>query len=398
MSGLNVVFFFFNDDYSNWPQRHKIDPFVDNNPGVTVTGVTFPVNLLTLFSNPARFVKFLLRPRRKIQEGIYSFTPFGLLPVTVINKNRILINIHKWLYKIQIDNFLDSIKASQNRITWIYYLWAAPVFSDIVEDSKLLVYQCDDEYTMEGAEILKEMKEIEDDLLKKADVVVAVSNKIYDARKQKNKNCYLVPNAIDFDFFNKAASADTPLNEEMKDIPHPIAGYLGVIRSWVDFELLGFLADSLPKVSFVFVGPVEADVKKKADALWSRPNVRFLGNKDREVLPGILKGFDACLIPFSLNEFNLSTNPWKFWEYLATGKPILSLKIPDFEVYGDIVALYTTKEEALDKLRVILEKVDDDKVKRRMQLAKSNDVVARSKKWYDIVTKRLYDKNRDSGK
>ena len=270
--------------------------------------------------------------------------------------------------------------------------------SDIVEDSKLLVYQCDDEYTMEGAEILKEMKEIEDDLLKKADVVVAVSNKIYDARKQKNKNCYLVPNAIDFDFFNKAASADTPLNEEMKDIPHPIAGYLGVIRSWVDFELLGFLADSLPKVSFVFVGPVEADVKKKADALGSRPNVRFLGNKDREVLPGILKGFDACLIPFSLNEFNLSTNPWKFWEYLATGKPILSLKIPDFEVYGDIVALYTTKEEALDKLRVILEKVDDDKVKRRMQLAKSNDVVARSKKWYDIVTKRLDDKNRNVGK
>ena len=251
---------------------------------------------------------------------------------------------------------------------------------------------------MEGAEILKEMKEIEDDLLKKADVVVAVSNKIYDARKQKNKNCYLVPNAIDFDFFNKAASADTPLNEEMKDIPHPIAGYLGVIRSWVDFELLGFLADSLPKVSFVFVGPVEADVKKKADALGSRPNVRFLGNKDREVLPGILKGFDACLIPFSLNEFNLSTNPWKFWEYLATGKPILSLKIPDFEVYGDIVALYTTKEEALDKLRVILEKVDDDKVKRRMQLAKSNDVVARSKKWYDIVTKRLDDKNRNVGK
>ena len=59
MSELNVVFFFFNDDYLNWPQRHKIDPFVDNNPGVTVTGVTFPVNLLTLFSNPARFVKFL---------------------------------------------------------------------------------------------------------------------------------------------------------------------------------------------------------------------------------------------------------------------------------------------------------------------------------------------------
>ena len=398
MSGLNVVFFFFNDDYSNWPQRHKIDPFVDNNPGVTVTGVTFPVNFMTLFSNPARFVKFLLKPRRKIREGVYSFTPFGLLPVTVINKNRILINIHKWLYKIQIDNFLDSIKASQNRITWIYYLWAAPVFSDIVKDSKLLVYQCDDEYTMEGDKVLKEMKEIEDDLLKKADVVVAVSNKICDARKERNKYCCVVPNAIDFDLFSKAASADTPLNEEMKSIQHPIAGYLGVIRSWVDFELLRFLADSLPKVSFVFVGPIEADVKEETDSLKKRPNVYFLGNKDREVLPGILKGFDACLIPFSLNEFNLSTNPWKFWEYLATGKPILSLKISDFEPYGDFVALYTTKEEALDKLRVILEKVDDNQVKRRMQLAKANDVVARSKKWYDIVTKRLYDKNRDSGK
>ena len=244
--------------------------------------------------------------------------------------------------------------------------------------------------------VLKGMEEIENNLLKKADVVFVLSKKIYAARNGKNKHCYLIPNGVDFDFFSRSASADTALNEELKNIPRPIAGYLGNIRSWLDFELLEFLADNLPTMSFVFVGPIEQDVRREVSYLKKRPNVYFLGMKDREVLPGILKGFDICLIPFKFNEFNLSTNPLKFWEYLATGKPILSLNIPDFKPYEDIVALYTTKEEALDKMRFLLNKDDEHLRKRRMGLAKDNDITVKSRKWYEILKERLYDNERDA--
>lgn len=396
MNELNIVYFFFNDDFYRWPVRTIIEPFVKSFRNITIIGVTFPISLLTIFYNPKRFIKFLFKPKKKIMENIYSFTPFGFLPVRLINKNRILTIIHKWLFGSQINKFLNDIKAYENRITWIYTLDAFPVFSDVVKDSRLMVYDCEDENTMNGNAVLRDMKETEDSFLKKADVVFVVSKKIYATRKWKNRNCYLIPNGVDFDFFSGAASVDTPLNEGIKNIPRPIAGYLGNVRDWLDFELLEFLADNLPTISFVFVGPIEQDVRREIASLKKRPNVYFLGRKDREALPGILKGFDICLIPFKYNEFNLATNPLKFWEYLATGKPILSLKIPDFEPYEDILALYTTKEEALDKMRLLLEKDDEHLKKRRMELAKNNDIIVKSKEWYDILKKHLYGKERDA--
>ena len=91
MNKLNVVYFFFEDDFFKWPMRTVIEPFVKANRGVTVFGVTFPVSLFTIFYNPKRFINFLFNRKKKILEDVYSFTPFGFLPVRLINKNSTLI-------------------------------------------------------------------------------------------------------------------------------------------------------------------------------------------------------------------------------------------------------------------------------------------------------------------
>lgn len=111
------------------------------------------------------------------------------------------------------------------------------------------------------------------------------------------------------------------------------------------------------------------------------------------MLPGILKGFDICMIPFKYNKFNLATNPLKFWEYLAAGKPILSLRLPDIEPYEDILYLYTNKEGALKKLQVALNDNDPSSKRRRMEIAKNNDISLKSKTYYEVLTKYLRDKD-----
>ncbi len=393
MNELNIVYFFFADDFYKWVLRSKLESFVETSPVVTITGITFPVSFLTLFYNPKRFMKFLFNSKKKIRKGIYSFTPFSFLPIGLVNKCHLFIKIHKWLLGFQINNFLKEIKASENRITWINYFLAFPVFSDLVKDSRLLVYQCEDEDTVKEDTILKDRVRMEDDLIEKADVIFSLSKNIYETREGKNKDHYLIPNGVDFNFFSKAASEDTPLNEDLRDIPHPIVGYLGNFRSWLDFELLELLADRFRAASFVFVGPIEREVRVEMNSLKRRSNVYFIERKDREALPGVLKAFDVCLIPFKYNRFNLATNPLKFWEYLATGKPILSIKIPDFEAYADIISLYRTKEEAVDKLRMLLQEKDYTLRERRMKLAKSNDLSLRSSQYYEALIRHLNIKN-----
>lgn len=386
---INVIFLFFEDDFYKWPLRNKLESFVKTNSDVTIVGVTFPVSILTLFSKPRRFIKFLFNPNKKIQQGIYSITPFTIFPLRLINKNRILIEIHKWILDGQINNFLNHVKAMENRLTWIYHLAAFPVFFDIVKQSRLLIYQCEDDNIMKENTVCEDMKEMEDDLLSKANIVFAASSNVYYSRREKNKNCFLIPNAVDFKFFSKADSPDIPSCPELKDIPKPIVGYLGIVRSWLDFELIEFLADKLPNASFIFVGPIADDVRDNVAALKARPNVYFIKRKDREELLPVLKAFDVCAIPFKYNKFNLATNPLKFWEYLATGRPILTLRIPDFEIYEKLLYMYVNKEEALEKMLAALQENDPGLKERRMEIAKKNDLSLRSSRYHEIIMRYL---------
>lgn len=386
---LNIIFFFFEDDYFKWPLKDKLNSLVDSTGDVRIIGVVYPISPLTLFSNPVRFIKYAFRSSGTIRDGISFFAPFGFLPVRFINKHRFLIKVHRHIFKLQLSGYLKRIDATSSRVIWIYSLEAFPSFGDSVQDNKLLVYDCEDDNSIKEDTVIEEAKAMEDQLLDSADVVLTVSQNVCDTRKEKNSDCFAVQNGVDYDFFSKADHHDTKIDKDLINIKRPIVGYLGNIRAWLDFEMLELFADNFKEVSFVFVGPVAGDVAGNVSSLKKRPNVYFINRKDRIMLPGILKGFDICMIPFKYNKFNLATNPLKFWEYLATGKPILSLRIPDIEPYEDILYLYMNKEEAVEKLRVALSNNDPDSKRRRMEIARENDLSARSKAYHEILMRYL---------
>jgi UDP-galactopyranose mutase len=109
-------------------------------------------------------------------------------------------------------------------------------------------------------------------------------------------------------------------------IPHPRAGYYGVIDERMDLELLAQLADLLPELQIVMIGPTA----KIAQAdLPHRPNIHWLGAKTYDALPGYLAGWDVALLPFAHNDSTRFISPTKIPEYLAAGKPVVSTAIRD---------------------------------------------------------------------
>jgi glycosyltransferase involved in cell wall biosynthesis len=71
--------------------------------------------------------------------------------------------------------------------------------------------------------------------------------------------------------------------------------------------------------------------------LSAEPNVHLLGHRPYESLPGYVKGFDVSVIPYKQNEYTANVFPIKFFELLASGKPVVISALPALaDYYGQV--------------------------------------------------------------
>jgi glycosyltransferase involved in cell wall biosynthesis len=111
----------------------------------------------------------------------------------------------------------------------------------------------------------------------------------------------------------------------------PVLGFFGLIHEWIDLELIAALARRRPDWTVVLIGKASVDV----GALRELPNVKLLGRRPYESLPGYCKGFTVGLIPFAVNELTRNVNPIKLREYLSAGLPVVSTALPEVQAYSE---------------------------------------------------------------
>jgi len=83
-----------------------------------------------------------------------------------------------------------------------------------------------------------------------------------------------------------------------------------------------------------------------------RPNLVYLGPRPYPTLPAYGKAFAAAIIPYHLTPQVLHANPIKLREYLAMGKPIVSVSTPEIDKFAAHVRIGRTREEMLAHLDV----------------------------------------------
>jgi glycosyltransferase involved in cell wall biosynthesis len=143
----------------------------------------------------------------------------------------------------------------------------------------------------------------------------------------------------DFQFdFNK-----NDLRREL-NIPNdkPIVMYTGHLYDWKGADLLAESSKILPEYNFIFVGGTELDIKNFKEK-YTNENILFLGFKENKIIPKYLKTADLLVIP-NTDKNDVSskfTSPLKFFEYLASGVPILASDITSLKNIGkDYVAYF----------------------------------------------------------
>jgi glycosyltransferase involved in cell wall biosynthesis len=259
-------------------------------------------------------------------------------------------------------------------VLWFY----GPGFEKLTDrvPHSLVVYDCMDEHsafkgTNEGI-IRNEMN-----LLKKADVVFTGGKSLFEAKKEHNPNVHCFPSSVDLEHFRKSLDPETTVPEDLLSIPKPTVAYYGVIDERTDLDLLTGIADLMPDISFVMIGPV-IYAKINADKLPERKNIYYLGGKPYADLPNYLKGIDICMMPFALNRSTQFISPTKTLEYMAGLKPIISTPVTDVvRDYSEMVYIVNNAEEFKKAVEYYLNETPEEESKRKYL----EESVLRSTSW-----------------
>ncbi len=351
--------------------------FIENT-GVRVPGLKDAVRLRKRIKNWSKGIKGI----REEEENLYIFSPLAL-PFPYLRFAQ-WINV-QFIFSILAGWF--TAMRFKDPLVWTFL--PTPLTLRIIQriDPNLLIYYCIDNFRVSSLGAAR-IGISEKNLLKKADLVFATSQKLFEYCASFNPRVYLFPFGVNFRQFTEALTREEMI-PELISIPKPIIGYVGGVHKWIDFELIAKLADVYGDYSFVFVGPVQTDVARLA----KKKNIFFLGNKEHQFLPLFIKHFALCIVPYIRSEYTDNVYPTKLNEYHAMGKPVVSTYLPEIERFnkenGDIVFIARDHEEFIKFLPQALNEQGPMVREKRKRSALKNSWEHRIESMSELIDARL---------
>lgn len=273
-------------------------------------------------------------------ERLWCLEPV-VLPTTLAYHSVSATRINGWLVHRAARRAIKRL-ALQRSVSFLY----SPMFVQSMGkiDELVSVYHCVDHYSSFpgwSCRVRAWMVAAETELLAVADIVITTSAALTEQCRGVRPDVVELTNVADYELF-ATASSPGPIPDDISSVKKPIMFFHGALSSYkVDLALMEALALSRLDWSFVLVGP-RGDLGD-AEAIFRRiialPNVHWLGPRKQEELPAYLRGADVLLLPYVVTEHTRHVFPLKFFEYLATGKPIVSSRLEALTDYADLVLI-----------------------------------------------------------
>lgn len=344
-----------------------------------------PITLISPFKDREMWKKWFLwwQGIRKLRDNLFLWSPPPILPFG--NRYRFINRLNQWWLALFLRRVIKKLDM-KNNILWTYMPNTADML-DLVEH-KQLVYDCVDEHSEYTGLINKQvMLDMEKDLLHRCNFVFVTAIGLYNTKKDFARRIYFLPNAANVEHFMQAQDPATDVPHDIAIVKGPVIGFVGVIQDWIDLDLIALVAKSYPDWSVVLIGPVGVGVD--ISVLRTLPNVHLLGRKDVRDLPRYIKAFDVCLNPFKINELTDKVSPLKFYEYLASGKPIVTVNMPGVLDFADIVEIADTPAEFVASVGRAMAEENPARLAARLKRAKENSWESR----VEIMMQKIKEEN-----
>ncbi len=368
------------ETWEHWRQTHNIAHiWARENKVIFVdTEVTYE-ELRDKYNRNYYVKRFKSQEIRWVTENLAVLQTPPMLPSAVSILSRRWGNqIHnlsiKWSKILQAKLILQKLKNLQLAPT-ILSIWKPfdLMFAGRMEEKLACWHLFDEVSRFPGNKLIADfIEQIERENISRVQLVFAASQKLYDNKKGIHPNIHLIPNAGDFRMFNAALTDDLHEPEDLKHIPHPRIVLISGLGWDVDYELLGYVADSHPEWSIVLIGLVRSSGEKGVDYVTRRPNGFCLGYKPQPHLPAYLKYCDVGLMPYRIVGSIVDGYPLKMHEYLAAGLPVVSTPQPAVLPFSEVVAIAENADKFVNLIEEELMTNSPHKIATRVAVASEN--------------------------
>ena len=273
-------------------------------------------------------------------------------------------------------------------VLWCY----SPSSCDIVEQvpHSSLVYDCVDRHSAYKGHITPEVVDgMERDLAKPADQVFATAVGLAETLEKINPTTKMIPNGAAYEIFSRVQTEKDALScpEDMKGLGHPVYGFVGMLQECIDYALIEKLAKERPDATIFLIGRTLPGVD--LSHLKQYKNIVFHGLVPQPELPAYLAQMDVCLNVFRAGALSKDVSPLKFYEYLATGKPVVSTREPlQVEDFRDVVYIAHDADEFLALCDEAACENAPEKVEKRLAYGEQCSWTERVRQMEDVLYKK----------
>ncbi len=292
----------------------------------------------------------------------------------------------RWVARSVTATYEFMVRSAMSRvgftrpIFWIYQfntVWLLQAMR-----ARFSVYECAEEWAANESlpHVQEYIRRVDEEMCRHADVVFVPSHDMLRRKAAYNAQTHIGPWGVDLSLYSRARLPGTPIPEDVRDLPRPIIGIVGMFDGRrLHIELLRTLAMRHPDWSIVLVGRCMPNLD--TEPLRAVPNIHLFGMKPVEELPGYCKAFDVCMLPYHVLEFTRSIMPLKLVEYLATGKPVVTTPLPAAYDFQDV---YYVAQTIDDFDRMVGEALNEDPGRAAQRVQRGCDF-----DWDTIVNRRM---------
>ncbi len=335
----------------------------------------------------------LRRPSvRRIDESLEILDVWAPTWFNFLGRGHALREWNDFEHRIDVVNRWLREQGIQNVVVWVYHPGYGASVTRLPQ--RLVVYDCVDEYSafpeFKGAEPWIRRRERE--LCQIAGLVTCTAPALYETKQLLAPGrTHLVHNVGDFEHFQQAMASATRVPDDLAAVRRPIIGFIGAVSDYkLNIDWLLHLARAKPDWTLAIIGPTGvADPGTDVARLKALANVLLMGHRDYAELPAYLKGFDVAVIPYRINDYTRAVFPIKFFEFMASGRPVVISALPAVESYWGATLVARTAEELVEQCQAAMSFDSDSARERRLQLARENSWPERVRKLLELVEQAL---------
>lgn len=319
------------------------------------------------------------RPPREVRENLWVWSPIAL----PWNGNALVRRINRALLGAGLWTWL-KVLGLKGQWLWTYNPLTTEFFE--LDTFNCSIYHCVDEIKAQPGMPVETLETAEKKLALSVDIIFTTSPQLTETRRSWNPNTHYLPNVADYNHFAAALRAETTVPPDLEAIPSPRIGFIGAISGYkIDFRLIRQIAETRPNWSVVLVGEVgEGDPWTDSGLLQGLPNLHLLGPRSYADLPAYLKGIDIALLPNHVNEYTDAMFPMKFFEYLAAGRPVVSVNLKAIREFSEVVSIAVTPEGFIRAIEDVLAG-KSPALERRLEVAREYTYEARTRRMLSLV-------------